>query len=1040
MRVRAERAETAMKIRLLLLGASYFLAGKLALQHFAFVHASTSPVWPPAGIALAAFLLLGPGVWPAIFLAAFLVNVTTSGAVLTSLAIAAGNTAAGLVGARLATRVAGGARALEHASDVFKLLGLAAAPSAALSASVGVLSLALSGAVPWTGVGPVWLTWWLGDLAGMLVVAPVILLWSVPGAAAPMRRRPLEAGVLLGVLVVVGLAVFAGLVTKTSYPLAFLAIPALLWSAFRFGPTGAATAMLLSFTLAVYGTLRGLGPFVVGDANDSLLLLQAFMIVMAGTILPMAALVWDREGAEHERTALLLRAQAAQQQAEDRRRVAEEFASVARSLTETLDVGAIGHRVVEAVLALFNARASGLRLLAADGSLVGIAFGGAMKDAYPAGHALPGGPASVSGLAVALRTAAFSDDVFADARLQIAGDLRRGMTAAGDAAVLAVPLRAKGQIIGALSIADRRGRRFTPAEADMLQAFADQAAVAVENARLFEEAMQQRRESDVIAALAADINRALDVDRVLQRVADAVVALCAADVSRIALRDGESDTMSFRIGVGTVGDDEPNLRVRAGLGLGGWVMARGRPYRTADVAADPRRHPDFQALIDRGGTRSLLIAPIHGDGGVEGLICVGRRAVRPFTEREEMICQRLAAHAAIAIRNSHLFAAERAARAEANAANRAKDHFLATLSHELRTPLSAMLGWLRMMRNPRLDDAQKAHAVDVIERNARLQTQLINDLLDVSRIVAGKLELEQFPLDLVPVVQEAIEAVRGDVEAKSLTLAAELDPRTGEVRGDPMRLQQVVTNLLSNAVKFTPTGGRVQVRLSRAGGHARLTVSDSGEGIEPEVLRHIFEPFQQADTSSRRTHQGLGLGLAIVRQLVEAHGGRVHAESAGLGQGATFVVELPIVAVRASLSDEPPECPGRRGARLDGLRVLVVDDETDAREVVGLVLRERGAEVQLAGSVLEALDLLRGRSFDVLVSDLAMPGSDGYDLIRAVRSGGASRASMIPAVALTAYTGQEVRERAIAAGFVAHATKPLDPDDLVDLIAKLPRM
>jgi signal transduction histidine kinase/integral membrane sensor domain MASE1/putative methionine-R-sulfoxide reductase with GAF domain len=1029
-----------MKIRFLLLGAIYFLAGKLALQHFAFVHVSASPVWPPAGIALAAVLLLGPGVWPAIFVAAFLVNVTTSGAVLTSLAIAAGNTAAGLAGARLATGAAGGAHALERSSDIFKLLGLAAAPSAALSATVGVLSLALGGAVAWTGVGRVWLTWWLGDLAGALVVAPVILLWSTPGAAAPMRRRPREAGVLLVVLVLVGLMVFGGLVTRTSYPLAFLAIPALVWASFRFVPTGAATAMLLSFALAVYGTLRGLGPFVVGDANDSLLLLQAFMIVMAGTILPIAALVWDREGAAQERAALLARAQAAQQQAEDGRRVAEEFASIARSLTETLDVAAVGHRVVEAILALFNARASGLRLLAADGSLVGIAFGGAMKDAYPAGHVLPGGPASVSGLAVAQRAAAFSDDVFADPRLQIAADLRRGMTAAGDAAVLAVPLRAKGQIIGALSIADRRGRRFTPAEADMLQAFADQAAVAVENARLFEEATQQRRESDVIAALAADINRALDVDRVLQRVADAVVALCGADVSRIALRDGEDDTMSFRIGVGTVGDDEPALRVRAGLGIGGWVMATGRPYRTADVAADPRRHPDFQPLIDRGGARSLLIAPIHGEAGVEGLICVGRRAVRPFSEREEMICQRLAAHAAIAIRNSHLFAAERAARAEANAANRAKDHFLATLSHELRTPLSAMLGWLRMMRNPRLDEGQKAHAVDVIERNARLQTQLINDLLDVSRIVAGKLELEQFPLDLVPVVQEAIEAVRGEVDAKALALVAELDPRTGEVRGDPVRLQQVVTNLLSNAVKFTPSGGRLHVRLARAGGHARLSVADSGEGIEPEVLRHIFEPFQQADTSTRRTHQGLGLGLAIVRQLVEAHGGRVHAESAGLGQGSTFVVELPIVAVRASRSDGPAERPGRRDARLDGLRVLVVDDETDAREVVGLVLRERGAEVQLAGSVREALDLLRGRSFDVLVSDLAMPGADGYDLIRAVRAGDAARASAIPAVALTAYTGHEVRERAIAAGFLAHATKPLDPDDLVELIAKLPRL
>jgi CheY-like chemotaxis protein len=342
-----------------------------------------------------------------------------------------------------------------------------------------------------------------------------------------------------------------------------------------------------------------------------------------------------------------------------------------------------------------------------------------------------------------------------------------------------------------------------------------------------------------------------------------------------------------------------------------------------------------------------------------------------------------------------------------------------------------------MLRNPRLDEMQKAHAVDVIERNARLQTQLINDLLDVSRIVAGKLELEQFPLDLVPLVQEAIEAVRADVEAKSLALVVELDPGTGEVSGDPMRLQQVVTNLLSNAVKFTPPGGRLEVRLVREAGHARLTVADSGEGIDADVLRHIFEPFLQADTSTRRTHQGLGLGLAIVRQLVEAHSGHVHAESAGRGQGATFVVELPIVAVRAPHVAGAPERRGGAGSRLDGLRVLVVDDQSDAREIVGLVLRERGAEVHLAGSVAEALDLLGQRPIDVLVSDLAMPGADGYDLIRAVRASGEAP---IRAVALTAYTGHEVRERAIAAGFAAHATKPLNPEDLVELIAKLPRV
>ena len=1027
-----------MTIRLIVLAAIYFLAGTTALHHFATLHASASPVWPPAGIALAALLVLGPAAWPAIFVASFLVNVTSAASVLASVVIAAGNTAAGLLGARLAARWANGTKAFERAPDVFRCVGLAAAPSAALSASVGVLGLAVTGAMAWPSAGPVWLTWWLGDLAGELVVAPVVLLWSAPGALGAVRRRPMEALALLIALAAVGLGVFAGAAPFPSraYPLAFLTIPTLVWAAFRFGPSGASGAMLISFALAVYGTLRGAGPFAVADANASLLLLQAFMIVMSGTILPMAALVWDRQDVERERTTLLARAQTAQRSAEDRGRVTAEFAGLAGSLTETLDVTAIGRRVVEAVLGLFGARASGLRLLTSDGSLLGIAFGGAMKDVYPPGHLLPGGPASISGLAVAQRAAAFTEDAFADPRLQLADDLRRRMAEAGDAAVLAVPLRAKGQIIGALAIGDRRGRHFTAAEAEMLQAFADQAAVAVENARLFEEAMQQRRESDVIAALAADINRALDVDRVLQRVAEAAVALCAAEISRIALHDAGTGTMSFRIGVGigaVVGGALPHIR--AGQGIAGWVMETGRPYRTADVTEEPRRHPDFQPLIDAGNFRSVLIVPIHGEGGVEGLICVGRREVRPFSEREEMICQRLAAHAAIAIRNSHLFAAERAARAEAHAANQAKDHFLATLSHELRTPLNAMLGWLRMLRNPRLDETQKAHAVDVIERNTRLQTQLINDLLDVSRIVAGKLELEQFPLDLVPVVQEAIEAVRADVEARALALTVELDPRTGEVSGDPMRLQQVVTNLLSNAVKFTPAGGRLEVRLARAEGNARLTVADSGEGIDPEVLRHIFEPFLQADTSTRRVHQGLGLGLAIVRQLVEAHGGRVHAESAGRGQGATFVVELPIIAVRGPRTDAP-ERRVRIGSRLDGLRVLVVDDQSDAREIVGVVLRERGAEVHLAGSVAEALELLGQRPIDVLVSDLAMPGADGYDLIRAVRAG---REAPIRAVALTAYTGHEVRERAIAAGFAAHATKPLSPDDLVELIARLPR-
>jgi signal transduction histidine kinase/integral membrane sensor domain MASE1 len=1018
--------------------AVYFVAGKAGLEYFAFVHASASPVWPPAGIALAALLLFGTRTWPAVLVAAFLVNVTTAGSVLTSLAIAAGNTLEGLVGAHLATRFVGGRRAFERASDSFRFLLAAAAPSAAVSATVGVLTLGLAGSAASSDLDLIWATWWLGDVAGAMVVVPVLLLWSRHRGLGRLAERPLEAVLLLAAVVGVGQVVFGGAVpfaTKT-YPLEFLAIPVLLWAAFRFGPRETATAILALAGLAVAGTVRGFGPFAVNTPNESLLLLQVFMGTMAATILPVATLVWDRRRVEDERAVLLAREQAARAEAEARRRLAEELAGVARSFTETLAVGDVGARVVEVVLSSFAVRASGLRLLAPDGSLVGVAFAGGMKDAFRPGHVLPGGNASVSGLAVAAAAARWTDNVFADGRLALADDVRRGMITGGDAAVLAVPLRVKGEIIGALSVADRTGRRFTASDAATLQAFADQAAVAVDNARLYEEAMRQRREFDVVAALAAEINRSLDLDRVLQQVAEAAQALCSADAVHIALGEPGADGVRLRLAVGAraLGAD---VRLRPGQGLGGRVLLSGRPYRTADVRADPAVDRDHRRAIDAEGVRAVMVVPITGEATVEGLIYVSRRAVRPFGDHEETVCRRLADHAAIAIRNSRLFAAERVARAEAHAANRAKDHFLATLSHELRTPLNAVTGWLRVLRTPRLEEAQRTHALDVIERNARLQAQLINDLLDVSRIIAGKLELETCGVDLVLVAQEAIEAIRRDAEAKALVLVASLDPIAGEVRGDPRRLQQVVSNLLSNAVKFTPPGGRIEVRLVREGVNARLSVRDSGEGIDPQVLPHVFEPFHQADSTTTRAHQGLGLGLAIVRQLVEAHGGRAHAASAGRGQGATFVVELPILALRGPWVAAAPPASGRRpGARLDGLRVLVVDDHGDARDVLGLVLRAQGAEVHLAAGVAEALEILDRASVDVLVSDLAMPGADGYELIAAVR---AARGSAIPAVALTAYAGREVRERALAAGFAAHATKPMDPEDLVELIAGLPR-
>jgi signal transduction histidine kinase len=378
---------------------------------------------------------------------------------------------------------------------------------------------------------------------------------------------------------------------------------------------------------------------------------------------------------------------------------------------------------------------------------------------------------------------------------------------------------------------------------------------------------------------------------------------------------------------------------------------------------------------------------------------------------------------------------ERAAHAEAEAASQAKDRFLAILSHELRTPLSSIIGWTRILKNTQIGDAERQRAVEVIERNAQRQAQLINDLLDVSRITAGKVELDRVPVDLVTVIRDAVDALRADVEAKRLQLTMDVDPRTGEVFGDPLRLQQVVLNLLTNAAKFTPEGGEIGVRLSRRAEMACLVVKDSGEGIDPAVLPDIFEPFQQGDRGQMaRSHQGLGLGLTIVRQLVLLHGGTVRAESAGKGTGAVFTIELPIVAVRVSPGQADAPSPGG----LDGLRILVVDDQPDARDLVAFVLRQRGADVRVAESVIEALDILAASTIDVLVSDLALPGVDGYALVGAVRAiEREQRGRGIRTLALTAYAGEAVRERAIAAGFDAHASKPLDPGDLVALITRL---
>jgi signal transduction histidine kinase len=381
------------------------------------------------------------------------------------------------------------------------------------------------------------------------------------------------------------------------------------------------------------------------------------------------------------------------------------------------------------------------------------------------------------------------------------------------------------------------------------------------------------------------------------------------------------------------------------------------------------------------------------------------------------------------------------ARAEAEEANRMKDQFLATLSHELRTPLNAILGWAQILRAGRLDPKAMARGLEAIERSSRAQAQLIGDLLDISRITSGKLRLEMQLIDLAEVIEAALATVEPAAEVRGIAIECSLDPRAKLVTGDPVRLQQVVWNLLSNAVKFTPRGGRMEVRLVPAAtrGYAEIRVRDTGQGIAPELLPHIFDLFRQDDGSSTRLQGGLGLGLAIVHELVELQGGTVQAESPGSGQGATFTVVLPLAAARP-VGETPPEpfAPVREEDSrppLAGLRLLAVDDEPDTLEVLAELLSMRGAEVATASSADQALEVLQQFEPDVLVSDISMPGRDGYDLIREVRTDHDPKD--LPAVAVTAFAGPEDRKRALSAGFQVHMAKPVDPGELVSVIARL---
>jgi signal transduction histidine kinase/DNA-binding response OmpR family regulator len=499
-----------------------------------------------------------------------------------------------------------------------------------------------------------------------------------------------------------------------------------------------------------------------------------------------------------------------------------------------------------------------------------------------------------------------------------------------------------------------------------------------------------------------------------------------------------------------------------------YLVAERRPLRLNDSDELLRVNGKTSDLV-----HSFLGAPILSGARVSGWVyLINKINADDFTEADERLAATLTTQVAVAYDNAMLYSdaqrhaselqleiaerkqaeeeraqllvREQAARAEAEQANRTKDEFLATLSHELRTPLSAILGWSHLVRSGKLDESQMSRALETIERNARSQSQLIDDLLDVSRIITGKLQIEPRPVDLNVVIDAAIDAVRPALEAKAIHFESEVEAEAGLVAGDPNRLQQIFWNLFSNAVKFTPEQGKVRVEAKRTPSGVRISVSDSGVGITPEFLPYIFDRFRQADGSTTRVHGGLGLGLSIVKHLVQLHHGNVEVQSEGKNQGSCFTITLPVASTpstpvpRDSAKTEPETngLPPSYSKAFEGLRILVVDDEVDSRDLVRAILMRCGGEVNCCESAAEALKAIRDWKPDLLVSDIGMPNEDGYSLIEKMRKMKSKRARQTPAVALTAYVTNEDRERVLAAGFRLHVAKPIEPANLVMLIAE----
>jgi PAS domain S-box-containing protein len=1087
---------------------AYFTAAKVGFG-FAVVAEQVTTVWAPTGIAIATLLLGGVRFWPAVWLGAFIANAGTAAPLWTAFLIASGNTLEAVVAAWALRRSRDFTITLSRVPDVLRFLIVAALLCTAISATIGVATLCAAGVQQWARFPELWFEWWFGDVLGAIIVAPAILATARrPGS----RRDALRTSMFVVGAAVVSHVVFGQLLGVRAHPIEYAIFPVMIASALSGGLPVTALVVLAASALAIWHTGRGVGPFAGDDLHDSLVLLQVFLGVLAGTALFLGAAIGDRKRLETE-----LRDHAADlRESRDVLSLAMRGGSMgawsrdlssddvwwSRELEEIFGVEAGAFTRSEAGFFEFvhpedRPKVRGVVDEAVEQRtdyIIDFRFRharGEWRWMEGRGRAVYGDderPRTLYGIGIDITDRKHAEMALAEANRELARRVREqqtlldvlpiGIGIAADPECRDIRVnRAFARTLGLppntnasktappdqrpanfrvltpdgfevpddqlpMQIAAREGRSVNDLEFDIVHDDGRVTRLLEYAAPLMDEQGRPRGAVgafvDLTAAHNARVTLARSEERYRRIFETAGVPLWEQDFSAIKTR-------LDRLREEAVGDVAAYLQSRPAfveqcIALIRIVDVNPATLRMFGLSDKHELTASFGRIFKRdalpafvGALAALARGEQHYEAEAAAETLDGRQLdllVNVAFPAPGEPLERVLVSLADITHQTRLYQ-------EAADANRLKDEFLATLSHELRTPLNAVLGWAHMLREGTMQPSMRQRALESVERNARAQAQLVEDLLDVSRIMTGKMQIKTEAVDLAGVVANAVDTVRAGVTAKRLDLHVHVP--IGErivVTGDASRLQQVVWNLVSNAVKFTPAGGRVEVELGRAEAKAEIVVRDTGQGIAPLFQPHLFQRFRQMDASKTRQHGGLGLGLSIVKHLVEAHGGTVVADSAGLGQGATFRVQLPLLDATES-PVVPPVVPMTAvNSVLAAVRALVVDDEPDATELTRYLLESRGALVVTCASAGEALHRLSTDRYDVLVADIGMPDQDGMALVRAVRSlppGAANRD--IPAIALTAYSGERERGEALAAGFTAHLGKPVDPEQLIELVA-----